>query len=234
MKHLHRLIPLCAAALPFAAMAAPEDLSDWQNQRGDPSASWAITQLLGDDVIAGENTEVGEVADVILDAQGNIQSLLVYSNGNAVERGFYTTEWPVKLFEPSDVLLSIDQQPEEFADQQHSTSPQQFFNEDQYSASSILGMGVQVEESAYAEVEDLVVNDQGQVTSAIIDPDGMDTDNYWVPTDLGWVNPAWILVVPYSQSDIEQSGAYQGNIGNGSASGNNGGSGNSGGSSGSS
>ena len=214
MKQLHRLIPLCAAALPLTAMAAPENLSDWQNQRSDPSTAWTITQLLGDDVIAGENTEVGEVADVILDAQGNIQSLLVYSNGNAVERGFYTTEWPVKLFEPTDVLLSIDQQPSEFGNQQSTLSPQELFGQNQFSASAMLGMGVQVEDSAYAEIEDLVVNDQGQVTSAIIDPDGMETDNYWIPTEMGWVNPDWILVLPYSQSDIEQSGSYQGNIGN--------------------
>ncbi len=211
MKRLHRLIPLCAAALPFTAMAAPDNLSDWQNQRSDSSSTWTITQLLGDDVIAGENTEVGEVADVILDRQGNIQSLLVYSNGNQVERGFRTVEWPVKVFEPDDVLLSIDQQPAKFGNRQATRSPQTLYDKNQLSASAMLGMGVQVEDSPYAEVEDLVVNDQGQVTSAIIDPDGMDTDNYWLPTDLGWVNPEWVMVMPYSQSDIEQTGAYQGN-----------------------
>jgi sporulation protein YlmC with PRC-barrel domain len=229
MTHLHRLIPLCAAALPFTAVAAPENLNDWQNQRSDPSTAWTMTQLLGDDVIAGENTEVGEVADVILDAQGSIQSLLVYSNGNQVERGFRTVEWPVKLFEPEDVLLSITQTPQEFGNQQTTRSPRELFNQNQLSASSLLGMGVQVGGSAYAEVEDLVVNDQGQVTSAIIDPDGLETDNYWIPTELGWVSPEWMLVVPYSQSNIEQTGSYQGNIGTSGGNGNSAGNRNSGG-----
>lgn len=216
MTRLHRLIPLCAAALPFTAMAAPDNLSDWQAQRSDPTSTWTITQLLGDDVIAGKNTEVGEVADVLLDRQGNIQSLLIYSNGNQVERGFRTVEWPVKIFEPRDVLLSLGQQPSEFGKRQIARSPQKLYGQDQLSASAMLGMGVQVGGSPYAEVEDLIVNDQGQVTSAVIDPDGLDTDNYWIPTDLGWVNPEWVMVVPYSQEAIEQSGAYQGNSNSGS------------------
>ncbi len=220
MANLYRLIPLCAAALPFTAMAAlpftamaaaPENLSDWQNQRSDPSSTWTITQLLGDDVIAGENTEVGEVSDVIFDDQGTIQSLVVYSNGNQVERGFRTVEWPVEVFEPSDVLLSIGQQPPEFGDLQVTLSPAELFGQNQFSARAMLGMGVQVEGSPYAEIEDLVLNEQGQVTSAIIDPDGMETANYWIPTEIGWVNPDWIMVLPYPQSDIEQTGSYQRN-----------------------
>lgn len=209
MTALQRYITLCAAALPLTAVAAPDNLDDWQDQRSDPASTWTMTQLLGDDVIAGEDTEVGEVADVFLDAEGNVESLLVYSNGNEVERGFRTVDWPVLLFEPSDVLLSIAQQPSEFGDQPVASSPQELIDEDQYSAVSMLGMGVEVEGSAYAEVEDLVMNEQDQVTSAIIDPDGMDTDNYWIPTDFGWIDPEWVMVVPYSQSDIEQAGTYQ-------------------------
>lgn len=206
---LQRYIPLCAAALPLTAIAAPDNLDDWQNQRSDLSSTWTITQLLGDDVIAGEDTEVGEVADVMLDAEGNIQSLLVYSNGNQVEQGFRTVEWPVLLFEPNDVLLSIAQQPSEFGDQQVAGSPHELIGENQFSAVNILGMGVQVEDAAYAEVEDLVVNEQGQVTSAIIDPDGIDTDSYWIPTEIGWIDPEWVMILPYTRGDIEQSGAYQ-------------------------
>ncbi|NYS62032.1 PRC-barrel domain-containing protein [Vreelandella salicampi] len=206
MTCLNRLIPLCAA-LPFTAMAAPENLSDWQNQRSDSASNWTITQLLGDDVIAGENTEVGEVTDVILDDQGNLQSLVIYSNGNAVERGFRTVEWPVKLFEPSDVLLSIGHQPSAFGDQQVTLSSVELFGQNQLSARAMLGMGVHVEGSPYAEIEDLILNDQGQVTSAVIDPDGMETDNYWIPTDFGWINEDWVMTMPYSQSDIEQSGS---------------------------
>ncbi|MBS9405536.1 PRC-barrel domain-containing protein [Halomonas sp. TRM85114] len=208
MTYLDRLFPLCIAALPLTAMAAPENLSDWQDQRGDPSSTWTISQLLGDDVIAGENTEVGEVTDVIFDDQGTIQSLVVYSNGNAVERGFRTVEWPVKVFEPSDVLLSIGQQPSEFGNQQVTHSPVEFFGQNQFSARTMLGMGVQVEGSPYAEIEDLVLNEQGQVTSAVIDPDGMETANYWLPTDIGWINEDWVMILPYSQSDIEQSDSY--------------------------
>ncbi len=208
MTYLNRLIPLCAAALPFTAMAAPENLNDWQNQRGDPSSTWTISELLGDDVIAGENTEVGEVTDVIFDDQGAIQSLVVYSNGNQVERGFRTVEWPVKVFEPSDVLLSIGQQPSEFGNQQVTLSPVELFDQNQFSARAMLGMGVQVEGSPYAEIEDLVLNEQGQVTSAVIDPDGMETANYWVPTDFGWINSDWLMILPYSQNDIEASDPY--------------------------
>lgn len=218
MVNQYRWIPLCAVSLPFTilpfmAMAAPENLSDWQNQRSDPSSTWTITQLLGDDVIAGENTEVGEVADVIFDDQGTIQSLVVYSNGNQVERGFRTVEWPVEVFEPSDVLLSIGQQPSEFGDQQATLSPVELFGQNQFSARTMLGMGVQVEGSPYAEIEDLVLDEQGQLTSAIIGTDGIDATNYWVPTEIGWVNPDWIMVLPYSQSDIEQTDSYQGNSG---------------------
>ncbi|MEH6641671.1 hypothetical protein [Vreelandella glaciei] len=213
MDYLYRLIPLYVTVLPLTAMAAPENLSDWQNQRSDPDTTWTITQLLGDEVIAGENTDtgVGKVADVILDDQGNIQSLLVYSNGNQVERGFRTVEWPVKLFEPSDVLLSIRHQPSEFGNLQVTLSPEELFGQNQFSASSILGMGVHVEGLPYAEIEDLVLNDQGQVTSAVIDPDGMETASYWVPTEFGWINPDWTMVLPYPKSDIEQAGSYQGN-----------------------
>ncbi|MFW3615257.1 PRC-barrel domain-containing protein [Billgrantia antri] len=213
MTVLQRYIPLCVAALPLTALAAPGNLDDWQNQRSDSASTWTMRQLLGDDVIAGEKTEVGEVADVLLDAEGRVESLLVYSNGNEVNRGFRTVEWPVLRFEPSDVLLSIAQQPSEFGDQPVASSPQELIGEDQYSALSMLGMGVEVEGAAYAEVEDLVVNEQNQVTSAIVDPDGMDTDSYWIPTDLGWIDPEWIMIVPYSQSDIEQAGAYQGDDG---------------------
>ncbi len=215
MAHLYRLLPLCAAALPFTAMAAPENLSDWQNQRGDPSSTWTITQLLGDDVIAGENTEVGEVADVIFDDQGIIQSLIVYSNGNQVERGFRIVEWPVEVFEPSDVLLSIRQQPSEFGNQQVTLSPDELFGQNQFSASDMLGMSVQVEGSPYAEIEDLVLNEEGQVTSAVIDPDGMETVNYWIPAEIGWVNPDWVMVLPYSQIDIEKTDSYRSNSSSG-------------------
>lgn len=209
MKHLNRLIPLFAVALPFTTMAAPENLTDWENQRSDHASSWTINQLLGDDVIAGENTEVGEVTDVIFDDQGNLQSLVIYSNGNAVARGFRTVEWPVKLFEPSDVLLSIGQQPSEFGNQQATLSPEELFGQNQFSARALLGMGVHVDGSPYAEIEDLVMNEQGQATSAVIDPDGMEVANYWVPTDFGWINADWAMIMPYSQSDIEQSGSYQ-------------------------
>ncbi|CAM4239206.1 PRC-barrel domain-containing protein [Vreelandella rituensis] len=178
MKHLNRLIPLFAAALPFTAMAAPENLNDWENQRSDPASSWTINQLLGDDVIAGENTKVGEVTDVIFDDQDNLQSLVIYSNGNAVARGFRTVEWPVKLFEPSDVLLSIGQQPSEFGNQQVTLSPAELFGQNQFSARAMLGMGVHIDGSPYAEIEDLVMHEQGQATSAVIDPGGMETTNY--------------------------------------------------------
>ncbi|SFU65465.1 PRC-barrel domain-containing protein [Halomonas korlensis] len=216
MINQYRLIILCIGALPFTVMAAPENLSDWQDQRSDPSSTWTITQLLGDDVIAGEDTEVGEVADVIFDDQGNIQSLVIYSNGNQVERGFRTIEWPVEVFEPSDVLLSIGQQPSEFGDQQVTLSPGELFSQNQVSARAMLGMGVQVEGSPYAEVEDLILNEQGELTSAVIGTDGIEATNYWLPTELGWVTPDWIMVLPYSQSDIERTDSYPGNNGEGS------------------
>ncbi|MHB0776087.1 PRC-barrel domain-containing protein [Halomonas sp. WWR20] len=203
------LIPLCLAALPLAAEAAPETLENWQSEKDASQAAWTISQLLGDDVIAGENTEVGEVTDVVLDKEGNITSIIVHSNGNQVERGYRKVEWPVKLFEPSDVLLSIAQQPSEFGKLEHSDSPQGLIGEDMFSADSVLGMSVQVEGLPYGEVEDLGIDEQGQVTSAIIDPDGVETPDYWIPSEMGWISPEWILVIPYTQSEIEQTTPYE-------------------------
>ncbi len=79
----------------------------------------------------------------------------------------------------------------------------------------MLGMSIQVEGSPYAEIEDLVLNEEGQVTSAVIDPDGMETVNYWIPTEIGWVNPDWVMVLPYSQIDIEKTDSYRSNSSSG-------------------
>ncbi|GAB2793723.1 hypothetical protein GCM10027040_20080 [Halomonas shantousis] len=209
MKSGYRLIPLCLAALPLTAWAAPETLENWQDEKNASQPAWMISQLLGDDVIAGENTEVGEVTDVVLDEEGNVTSIIVYSNGNQVERGYREVSWPVKLFEPSDVLLSIAQQPSAFGELEHSETPQELIGEDRFSADSILGMSVQVEDKPYGEVEDLGIDEQGQVTSAVIDPDGLETSDYWIPSDMGWISPEWILVIPYTQSEIEQTAPYE-------------------------
>lgn len=209
MTRLHRLLPLCLATLSLPAMAAPQSLDDWRDQRPDSVDTWTLSQLIGDDVIAGENSEVGEVDDVILDTDGNIQSLVVYSNGNHAERGYRQVDWPVEVFEPFDPTLSIAEKPDAFAKQQVQDSAAALAGDEQFLASRLLGMGVQVEGAPYAEVEGLIVDADDQVSSVVIDPDGLDTADYWIPTDLGWINPEWAMIVPYGKSEVESAGSYQ-------------------------
>lgn len=203
MRRLLWLTPILAIAYPLTAVGAPADLSEWPGGSYDKNTDWVITQLLSDDVIASQHTEVGEVYDVLLDADGTIQSILIYSNGNHAERGYYQVDWPVKSFEPTDPTLSIAMSVEQFQQLETAQTADSLIGENQYGARELLGMGVWVDELAYAEVGNLVVNDNEQVVSAIIDPDGLDTPDYWIPTDLGWISADRVIVVPYSQSAIE-------------------------------
>ncbi|MEC9482265.1 MAG: PRC-barrel domain-containing protein [Halomonas sp.] len=212
MKMTHRLIPVLAAALPLTAMAAPQNLSNWQG--GQINEAWTLSQLLGDDVIAEQDTEVGEVVDVLFNEQGQIDSIIVYSNGNNVSPGYRRIDWPVDVFEPTDPLLSINQPPSAFGNLQSFESISALADAgglySLYSGESMVGMGVRTGNSPYGEVEDIVIaNDR--ITSTVVDPDGRDTVNYRIPSELGWIGSDWVLVVPYSQSEIEQTRPYTAN-----------------------
>lgn len=203
MRKYFWLPSLLAAAYPFAALAAPQSLDEWPGGTFDESTDWVITELISDEVIASQHTEVGEVYDVVLDADGAIQSIIVHSNGNHADRGYREVEWPVDAYEPPDPTLSLTKSVEEFQQLDAAQSAEELIGEGEFSARDLLGMGVWVEGRPYAEIGNLVVSDGAQVVSAIIDPDGLDTPDYWIPTDLGWITTDWVIVVPYSQSAIE-------------------------------
>ena len=207
MKRAGSLSGLILAALPAAALAAPDSLDQWHTSTGTDH-TWPISALMGDDVIAGSNTEVGNVTDVVLGDQGRIMSLIVHSNGNAVDAGYYQVEWPVKLFEPGDVLLSIDATPETFAQMTRLDSPADAVADHHYLASQLLGMGVEVEGNAWEEIENLIVSGDQRINSIVIAKDGADSADYWIPASPGWINAQQVMVVPYAQADIESGHDY--------------------------
>lgn len=186
-----------------AASAAIEDNWDYDDINDD----WRVSQFMDSKVMSRDDAKVGEVHDILIGDSGFLQSVIVQQwNPDGDGLVYYKIPWSETEFNPIEEEVTLEKTQSQVADLEHRDLPN-YQSEDQYEASNLLGMQVNVDGDApYGEIDDLMFSEgANDLTAYVVESDGPGAFKYAIPANEDFVDyDAGIVTLPYTADELEE------------------------------
>ena len=219
---------LAMAASPFAVAQAQTNQSDqagvsdkidvalWSQQ--DLYDGWTVQQLFDTEVRGSENDEIGEIENLVIDADGNVTKVIIEAGGFLdIGDTHFAVDWDQVEIGPEmawvEVPVDEDNVPE-FSlfegDEEVATGPRA------WRASELLNDYVSLQDSPrYGIVDDIVIDRQGKVQAVVVYPDvtyGVGRPYaypyYGYADDPAFDPGAESYDLPYTLSEVQELGPF--------------------------
>ena len=214
-------IALAVAATPLAAAGAAGDRIDittWN--QADLYDGWTAQQLFDSDVRGIENDEIGEIENLVINADGKITKVIVEAGGFLdIGDTHFAVPWDQVEFGPGLDWIEIpvdEDNVDEFSlfegDEEVITGPRA------WRASELINDYVALEDRrGYGIVQDLVFNPDGEVQAVVVYPDvgygiGHPFAYPYYGYDRGFDPGAETYDLPYTMSEVNELGPFDYNL----------------------
>lgn len=198
------LVLVVAMAAASAAFSAEGDWSNDQLYR----EGWRASRLMGKPVRNNEKV-IGEVSDLIINGNGDLERLLVRSHGLvATGENNFGVVWPLVTLarDFSSVTVPVS---EEFATLYN--ADRVVLTPNRWSVKRLLGARVVVEGPAeYGRMDDVIFNREGQIRAIVVDPAAPEKGLTAIPwRDVRVADDHQLVEVPLKMDEITRSDDFR-------------------------
>lgn len=191
MRNTTRSIVLAALlAMLVAPAGAATGLERWDYE--PLIDDWRASAVLGGDVFTRNGREIGDVTDLIFNAQGYITTVIVRADRSVVESGdaYYPVRWGNVDFDPNARAITVDRTLSSIRDLPSRASAAAVTPTGDHRASRLIGLAAALDDRApYGEVDDLLIDaGAGRLSALLIEPDGRDAAQIAVPAHMAWID----------------------------------------------